>query len=98
LLSGERLLVLKAINSKQCALKLVIKVLMLNFLFKRNTPMKKQILSFALVATIIGSVAVGCSSSEKATSVSDSTTVDSTVVVPDTAKKDTIVVDTTKKM
>ncbi|MFD2866741.1 hypothetical protein [Mucilaginibacter antarcticus] len=58
--------------------------------------MKKQILSFALLATMISAVAVGCSSSEKAT-VSDSNTMDSPMV--DTTKMmDTTKMDTTRKM
>ena len=35
--------------------------------------MKKQIFSFALVATMIGSIAAGCSSEKSATSSADST-------------------------
>ncbi|MFD0764924.1 hypothetical protein ACFQZI_08660 [Mucilaginibacter lutimaris] len=64
--------------------------------------MKKQILSFALVATMIGSIAAGCSS-EKKTGGSDSTQTDSAAAVApasttDTAAKaDTTVKDTTKK-
>jgi hypothetical protein len=62
--------------------------------------MKKHILSFALVATIIGSIAVGCSSQKKAGG-SDSTSKDTTkVITPDTTKKDTgkmTPTDTTKK-
>ncbi|TSJ39192.1 hypothetical protein FO440_15625 [Mucilaginibacter corticis] len=67
--------------------------------------MKKQILSFALVATMIGSLAVGCSSEKKA-GTSDSTSTDtSKMASPDTGKKDTtkkdtgkMSTDTTKKM
>lgn len=62
--------------------------------------MKKQILSFALVATMIGSIAAGCSSEKKA-GTGDSTSTDSTAVTTpaatDTMKKDTTVTDTTKK-
>lgn len=65
--------------------------------------MKKQILSVALVATIIGSVAMGCSSEKAAGSGSDSTKMDSaaTMTTPaatDTMKKDTMTRDTTKKV
>ncbi|MGY4536587.1 hypothetical protein ACVW0P_000994 [Mucilaginibacter sp. UYNi724] len=64
--------------------------------------MKKQVLSFALVATMIGSIAAGCSS-EKKTGSSDSTKTDSAAAVApasttDTAKTDTAVKDTAKKM
>ena len=62
--------------------------------------MKKQILSFALVATMIGSIAAGCSS-EKKTGSSDSTQTDSAAAVApastDTVKTDTTIKDTTKK-
>ena len=57
--------------------------------------MKNQLLAFAIIATILGSVVTGCSSSEKATNA-DSVTVtkDTTVTTPtDTAR----VTDTTKK-
>ncbi|MBD1392101.1 hypothetical protein [Mucilaginibacter glaciei] len=67
--------------------------------------MKKQMLSFALVATMIGSVAMGCSSEKAAGSGSDSTKTDSTATMStptttptDTAKKDTMTRDTTKKV
>lgn len=63
--------------------------------------MKKQILSFALVATMIGSIAAGCSSEKKA-SGSDSTATDTSKMTSlDTSKKDTgkmSTTDTTKKM
>jgi hypothetical protein len=65
--------------------------------------MKKHILNFALVATIIGTMATGCSSSQQATTGSDSTNVDSSAVdtsrVTDTTKIDTgkMSTDTTKK-
>ncbi|MEN0054775.1 MAG: hypothetical protein AAGC65_13960 [Mucilaginibacter sp.] len=64
--------------------------------------MKKQILSLALVATMIGAIASGCGSAEKAAGGSDSTKVDSasTTTAPaatDTAKTDTAKTDTTKK-
>ena len=58
--------------------------------------MKNQILTFAVVATIIGSIATGCSSSEKASSADSvtTTTTDSTVITPtDTTR----VTDTTRK-
>ena len=58
--------------------------------------MKKQILSFALVATMIGSLAVGCSSEKKA-GTSDSTSTDTSKMTTDTSKKDTAKTDTTKK-
>ncbi|MBB5394460.1 MULTISPECIES: hypothetical protein [unclassified Mucilaginibacter] len=62
--------------------------------------MKKQFLSFALVATMIGSIAAGCSS-EKKTGGSDSTMTDSTATMatpaPDSAKMDTMRKDTTTK-
>ena len=57
--------------------------------------MKNQFLAFAIVATMLGSVATGCSSSEKAKNA-DSVTItkDTTVTTPtDTAR----VTDTTKK-
>lgn len=66
--------------------------------------MKKQILSVALVASMIGAIATGCSSEKKAASGSDSTKVDSastTTPAPaaaDTMKKDTAKKDTAKKM
>ncbi|NHA02881.1 hypothetical protein G7092_03705 [Mucilaginibacter sp. HC2] len=61
--------------------------------------MKKQILSLALVATMVGAIAAGCSSEKKAGG-SDSTSTDTskmaspaaktdTAAKPDTAKKDT---------
>ena len=59
--------------------------------------MKNQFLTFALVATMIASVATGCSSSEKANSADTVvTTTADTTVTPSTA--DTTKVDTTKKM
>jgi len=69
---------------------------------KTKKIMKKQILSFALVATMVGAMVSGCGSAEKAASTgSDSTKVDSaTTTAPaatDTAKKDTTKTDTTKK-
>jgi hypothetical protein len=39
--------------------------------------MKKQILSFALVATMIGAMAAGCSSEKKAGSTEDTAAMDS---------------------
>ena len=42
--------------------------------------MKKHLLSSALMATIIGSIAAGCSSQKSASSSSDSTTTDSTTM------------------
>jgi len=59
--------------------------------------MKKHILSFALVATMITSIAAGCSSVNE-TAGSDTTAVDSpsmttppdTVVKVDTVKRDTV--------
>ncbi|GGH05431.1 coproporphyrinogen III oxidase [Mucilaginibacter phyllosphaerae] len=66
--------------------------------------MKKQILSFALVATMVGTIATGCSSEKKA-GTGDSTSTDSTATMAaptdsaktDTMKKDTTTTDTTKK-
>lgn len=62
--------------------------------------MKKHILSIALVATMIGSIAAGCSSEKKAGG-SDSTSVDTAkMTTPDTTRTDTgkMTTDTTKKM
>lgn len=68
--------------------------------------MKKHILSIALVATMIGSIAAGCSSEKKAGG-SDSTSTDTAkMTAPDTTKKtDTgkmttpaTTTDSTKKM
>lgn len=63
--------------------------------------MKKQVLSFALVATMVSSIVAGCSS-EKKTGTGDSTSTDSSAAVApasttDTAKTDTAVKDTAKK-
>jgi pentapeptide MXKDX repeat protein len=59
--------------------------------------MKKRILSFAVVAAIIGSVAAGCSSANKAGGT-DSTSKDTMKTMTDTSKKDTMKpADTTKK-
>lgn len=65
---------------------------------KKETNMKKHILSFVLVAAVIGSIATGCSS-KKNVSGSDSTSVKDTTKMttpppsatapPDTMKKDT---------
>jgi hypothetical protein len=65
--------------------------------------MKKQILNLALVATMVGAIATGCSSEKKANSGSDSTKMDSASTTPpaattDTAKTDTMKKDTAKKM
>ncbi len=64
--------------------------------------MKKQFLSFALVAAMIGAIATSCSSEKKAGDGSDSTKMDSTSqsapAATDTAKTDTTIKDTTKKM
>ena len=66
--------------------------------------MKKHILSFALVATMVSSIAMSCSSEKKAGSSADSTIKDSTSVTTttttpaDTMKKDTMTRDTTKKV
>ncbi|WP_143822046.1 hypothetical protein [Mucilaginibacter pedocola] len=67
--------------------------------------MKKQILSFALVATIVGAVAAGCGSEKKAGDGTDTTKTDSAAVMStpsttpaDTMKKDTMTRDTTKKV
>ncbi|WP_162996396.1 hypothetical protein [Mucilaginibacter celer] len=64
--------------------------------------MKKQILSFALVAAMIGGIATGCSSEKKAGDGSDTTKMDTASqstpapAATDTAKKDTSKKDTTK--
>lgn len=62
--------------------------------------MKKQFLSFALVAAMIGAIATSCSSEKKAGDGSDSTKMDSTSqsapAATDTAKTDTAKKDTTK--
>jgi hypothetical protein len=67
--------------------------------------MKKHILSFALVATMIGTIATGCSSEKAAGSGSDSTATDSTATMAtpsttttDSAKTDTASRDTSKKV
>jgi hypothetical protein len=64
-------------------------------------PMKKQILRFALVAAMIGSIAAGCSSEKSASGSSDSTTMDSTKMsapakTDTTMRTDTMRKDTTK--
>lgn len=61
--------------------------------------MKKQILSFALVAVMIGSVAAGCSSTKNASGADSTGTVTDTThkMAPDTMVKDTTKPDTTKK-
>jgi hypothetical protein len=65
--------------------------------------MKKQILSFAVVAMLIGGIATGCSSEKKAGDGSDSTKMDSTSqsapapAAADSAKTDSGKTDTTKK-
>ncbi len=60
--------------------------------------MKKQFLSFALVAAIIGAIATGCSSEKKAGDGSDTTKMDSTSQsTPAPAATDTTKTDTTKK-
>jgi ABC-type glycerol-3-phosphate transport system substrate-binding protein len=75
--------------------------LLLTYCYKIKTPMKKHILSFALVATMIGSIAAGCSSEKATTSTDTTATVTDTSATPppvttDTTKK-TLPVDTTKK-
>ena len=66
--------------------------------------MKKQILSLALVATMVTAIATGCGAAKDASSGSDSTKMDSaSTATPapattDTAKKDTAKKDTAKKM
>jgi len=58
-------------------------------------PMKKQIVNFALIAAIIGSITAGCGSSKSATG-SDTTKKDtSKVTPPPPAKTDTMKKDTT---
>lgn len=60
--------------------------------------MKKQILSFAVVAMMIGGIATGCSSEKKAGDGSDSTKMDSTSQsAPAPAATDSTAKDTTKK-
>ncbi|ASU34641.1 hypothetical protein [Mucilaginibacter xinganensis] len=57
--------------------------------------MKKQILNFALIAAMIGSIASGCSSSKNA-GTSDTTKKDTAkMTVPPAAKPDTMKKDTT---
>jgi len=61
-------------------------------IIKRQIPMKKQILSFALVAAIIGSIAAGCGSSKDASSADSTGTrkdTTTTKMSTDTMKKDT---------
>ncbi|MBB6127819.1 hypothetical protein [Mucilaginibacter lappiensis] len=59
--------------------------------------MKKKILSLALVATMIGTIASGCSSEKKAGG-SDSTSTDTSKMTSPAAKTDTAAKpDTTKK-
>ena len=65
--------------------------------------MKKHFLSFALVATMVGSIAAGCSST-KSTDGSDSTKTDSTATMASPAASDSSAAqtdtgkkDTTKK-
>lgn len=66
--------------------------------------MKKQILSLALVATMVTAIATGCGSTKDASGGSDTTKMDSastTTPAPattDTAKTDTAKKDTAKKM
>ncbi|WDF80572.1 coproporphyrinogen III oxidase [Mucilaginibacter sp. KACC 22773] len=66
--------------------------------------MKKQILSFALVAAMVTALAIGCSSTKDASKGADSTKMDSTSTTTpapaatDTAKTDTTKKDTSKKM
>lgn len=61
--------------------------------------MKKQILSLAAAALMLGSIATGCSSSKTGGSTDSTTVKDTTKVVDTTKKTDTtkVVVDTTKK-
>ncbi|RKR83153.1 hypothetical protein BDD43_3355 [Mucilaginibacter gracilis] len=56
--------------------------------------MKKQVLSFALVAAMIGSIAAGCSSTKK-TDGSDTTS--TTTTVKDSTSTMSTPTDTTKK-
>ena len=71
--------------------------------------MKKHILSLALVATIIGSISMGCGSEKAAggsgadstktrTDSSATTTTPTTTTPTDTTKKDTTTRDTSKKV
>jgi hypothetical protein len=64
--------------------------------------MKKQFLSFALVAAMIGTIAASCSSEKKAGDGSDTTKMDSTSqsapAATDTTKTDTTKKDTTKHL
>jgi len=58
--------------------------------------MKKHFLSFALVATMVGSIIAGCSTkTDSAATVAPAPTTDTTKT--DTAKTDTTKKDTTKK-
>ena len=60
--------------------------------------MKKHILSFALIATMIGSIAMSCNSQKKASGTDSTTTVtDTSKSTTDTAKRDTLKKDTTRK-
>jgi hypothetical protein len=81
--------------------------ILINYKLKtlKTISMKKQILGFALVATMIGSISMGCGSEKSAGSGSDSTATDSTATMAtpttttptDTMRKDTMMKDTTKK-
>lgn|GEM_PF-1554222 len=59
--------------------------------------MKKQFLTLAVVAGIIGSVAAGCSSEKSASSSSDTTKMDSSSMSTPPAATDTMKTDTAKK-
>ena len=56
--------------------------------------MKKKILSLALIAAMIGSIAAGCGSSKSATG-GDTTKKDTSKMTPPPAKTDTMKKDTT---
>jgi hypothetical protein len=60
--------------------------------------MKKHILSFALVAALIGSVATGCSSTKSESSADSATMKDSNKMKSPTDNASNGGVDTTKKM
>jgi hypothetical protein len=96
------------ILTKQVVPYVVISVINILNINIKLISMKKHILGFALVATIIGSISMGCGSEKAAGgSGSDSTKTDTTAVTApattpttptDTAKKDTTTRDTSKKV
>jgi hypothetical protein len=58
--------------------------------------MKKQFLSFAFITAIVATVAAGCSSSEKAVSGSDSTSMDSSATMSSPTTTDSTARDTAR--